>query len=271
MSLEAKQSTAESGASSNVSFRVLFRVTIEKELIILKRYWFNTVGGLGANYVMFLLIFLGGRTVTPTLVSKNLTGLIVGFFIWTMSWNSFQSSAQTLTREARWGTLEQTYMSPFGLFSVISTRIVVRLSYTLIIGLLILMLMMITTQNWIWIDPLSVVPLAIVTMLSATGLGYAFGGLALVYKRVSSIFTIIQVLLLGAISAPAGPVANLLPLAWGTDLIIMVMSEGTPLWQLPVPDLVGMTAVTVGYLSVGYIVFGYAVNVTRRRGIMGHY
>jgi len=271
MSREVEQSTAGPGTASKVNLRVLFRVTIEKELIILRRYWFNTVGGLGANYVMFLLIFFGGRTVTPTLVTENLTGIIVGFFIWTMSWNSFQSSAQTLTREARWGTLEQTYMSPYGLFSVISTRIAVRLSYTLVIGLLMLVFMMITTQKWIWIDPVSVVPLAAITMLSATGLGYAFGGLALVYKRVSSIFTIIQVLLLGAISAPAGQLTNLLPLAWGTDLIVVVISEGISLWQLPAADLVGMTAVTMGYLSVGYIVFGYAVNLTKRRGIMGHY
>ena len=269
MSTQVEQSG--SPTASDASLRALFRVTFEKEFIILRRYWFNTVGGIGANYVLFLLVFLGGRTVTPTLVTENLTGIIVGFFIWTMSWNSFQTSAQTLSREARWGTLEQTYMSPFRLFTVISTRIVVQLSYTLVVGHIMLLFMMITTGKWVWIDPLSVVPLAVVTMLSATGLGYAFGGLALVYKRISSIFTIVQVLLLGAISAPATLFTNLLPLAWGTDLIVVVISQGTSLWQLPLTDLGGVTAVTIGYLLVGYGVFGYAMTVTKRRGIMGHY
>ncbi|MDS0260072.1 ABC transporter permease [Haloarcula sp. S1CR25-12] len=269
MSNQVEQSG--SSTANETSLRALVRVTFEKESIILRRYWFNTVGGIGATYVMFLLIFFGGRTVTPTLVTENLTGIIVGFFIWTMSWSSFQTSAQTLSREARWGTLEQTYMSPFGLFTVISTRITVQLSYTLVIGHIMLLFMMIPTGTWVWIDPLSVVPLAVVTMLSATGLGYAFGGLALVYKRVSSIFMIVQVLLLGAISSPATLFTNLLPLAWGTDLIVVVISQGTSLWQLPLTDLGGVSAVTIGYLVVGYGVFGYAMKVTKRRGIMGHY
>lgn len=261
--------TAEADGSPRL--RSVFRVVFEKEFIILKRYWFNTLGGLIANYVIFVLIFLGGRSFTPELLGDNLTALIVGFFIWTMSWGTFQTSAQTLTREARWGTLEQTYMTPFGLFTIVAARIAVNVTYSLLTGAFILVLMMATTGKWIFIDPVTVIPLAFVTMLSATGLGFAFGGLALVYKRVSSVFLIVEFLLLGAIAAAGQGLANLLPLAWGTDVLITVLEDGVPIWSLAPVDLLGITLVSGFYVLLGYVCFQYAIRVSKQRGLLSDY
>jgi ABC-2 type transport system permease protein len=251
--------------------RALFRAVFEKELILLRRYWFNTAAGLAANYILFVFVFFGGQAVAPAVIEENLTGIIVGWFVWTMSWGSFQESAQTLKREANWGTLEQTCMSPLGLFPVVAVRILVQLLFTVLTGLVMLVLLMATTGNWIVFDPLTIIPLAVVTMASATGLGFAFGGLALVYKRISSVFLIVQFLLLGAISSPGVAATNALPLSWGVGVLTQAMEEGLSLWQLPPVDLAGVAAVSVAHLAVGYVAFRYAVTVAKRRGVMGHY
>ncbi|MDS0260331.1 ABC transporter permease [Haloarcula sp. S1CR25-12] len=263
--------TESASGRADRSLVALWRVVFEKEYIILRRYWFDTLAAIGVNYTIFVLLFLGVRTVVPAIIDGNLTAIIIGYFVWSMSWGSFQSSARTLKREAEWGTLEQTTMSPFGLFAVLTARIAAKLLFTLSRGVLILALLLVTTQHWISLDPVSLPPLVLVTMVSATGLGYAFGGLALVYKRVSSVFIIVQFLLIGAVGAPSSPLAKLLPLAWGTDLLVLVVTEGTPIWQLPPTDLLGVTAVSAGYLLFGYLAFRYAIAVSKRRGILGDY
>lgn len=257
--------------SRTPSYRALFRAVFEKQFVLYRRYFVNTLGGLAGNYVLFVLMFVGGRTVAPALIDDNLTGIIVGWFVWTMSFSSFQQSAQTLTREATWGTLEQMYMNPLGLFPVVAARIVVQLLFTLATGALMLVALMATTGHWIVIDPITVFPLAFVTMASATGLGFAFGGLALIYKRISSLFLVVQFLLLAAIGTPEATITNALPLSWGTALIIRTMEDGIVIWQLSALDLFGATLVAVGYLGFGYAVFGYSITIAKRRGIMGHY
>jgi len=247
------------------------RVVFAKYLTILKRYWFNTAAGLLTNYIMFAFAFFGGQAAAPSLVQDHLAGIIVGFFVWAMSWGAFQQSAQHLTQEAQWGTLEQQYMTPVGITWVLAARVAANLAVTLVTGATVLVAMMATTGRWLALDPLTVVPLAALTMGSAAGLGFAFGGLALVYKRISSVFLIVQFLLLGAINAPDTVLADLLPLSLGTDLLHHAMAENVPLWELPVADLVVLVAVTAGYLVFGLAALRYAVRVTRRRGIMGHY
>lgn len=271
MASESTTPRAKTGNQHAPSVRALFRAVFEKELILLRRYWFNTVAGLSANYILFVFFFFGGQTVAPELIEDNLTGIIVGWFVWTMSWSSFQESAQTLKREANWGTLEQTYMSPLGLFSVVTVRIFVQLLFTVLTGVVMLLLLMATTGHWIVFDPITILPLAVVTMASATGLGFAFGGLALIYKRISSVFLIVQFLLLGAIGSPEAVETNVLPLSWGVGVLTRAMEDGLSLWQLPARDLLGVTAVSVGYLAIGYVAFRYAVTVAKRRGVMGHY
>jgi ABC-2 type transport system permease protein len=247
------------------------RVVFEKYITLLKRYWFNTVAGLLTNYIMFVFAFFGGQAAAPTLVENNLAGIIIGFFVWSMSWGAFQQSAQDLTREAQWGTLEQQYMTPVGITWILAARIAANLLVTLVTGGAVLVAMMATTGRWLTLDPVTIAPLAFLTMGSAAGLGFAFGGLALIYKRISSVFLIVQFLLLGAISAPDIAVANLLPLSLGTDLLHHAMTENVLLWELPVTDLAMLVAVTAGYLVFGLGALRYAITVARRRGIMGHY
>jgi ABC-2 type transport system permease protein len=251
--------------------RALARAVTEKELLLLRRYWLNTVGGLGANYIMFAVVFFGGQSAAPGALTDTLPGIIVGFFVWSMSWSAFQTPSQGLMREARWGTLEQLYASTHGLGRVLAVRIVVTLAVSLVTGSLVLVAMMATTNQWLAVDLLAVVPLSVVTLLPAVGLGFAFGGIALLHKRVENVFLVVQFLFLAGLGAPETAVTDLLPLSLGADLLTTAMRDGVSLWALPHDDLVLAVTLAIAYLGLGAVAFRFALVRARREGVMGHY
>lgn len=250
----------------------LLRAVAEKHYRLLIRYWVNTTAGLAAIYIMFVLVFLGGQAVAPVPMGETLPAVIVGFFVWSMAFASFQDPAELLMREAQWGTLEQLYMMPMGLSRIVAARVILMLAVNLAMGFVLLVVMMISTGRYLVVDLVTVVPLSILTLFTAVGLGFAFGGLALIYKRIGNVFLIVQFMLLAALAAPSEPyVLNLLPLTLGFDLLSAAMENGTRLWELPAFDLGMVVVVGVGYLIAGAASLRYSLRVARKRGLMGHY
>lgn len=250
----------------------LARVVVEKHFRLLTRYFVDTAAGVVLTYVMFLMVFFGGASVAPETIDNSLAGIIIGFFVWTMSFGAFQDPSQSLIEEAKWGTLEQLYMSPLPFGEILTYRTAFSVLVNVVTGVVVLLLMMLTTGKWLAFDLVSIVPIVVLTLCTAVGLGFALGGVALVYKRVSNVFLIVQFLFVGALAAPSEPwVYNLLPLALGYDLLRTVMSEGVAVWNLPTTDLLVLTAVAVAYIVGGFAIFTKMVGVARRRGILGDY
>jgi len=248
------------------------RVITEKQIIMLRRYWINTASGLATNYILFLVVFFGGQQVAPAALNESLEGIIVGFFLWSLSWTAFQLPASSMMREAQWGTLEQLYMTPVGFFKVLSVNSLANITIGTITRGVYLLLLMITTGRFLSLDLLTIAPLLLLTLASAIGLGFVFSGLALIYKRISRTFMIGQYILAAAIAAPSSPyIFNLLPMALGYDLLVSSMSGGVSLWNLPEAQLMVLVIKAVAYTVGGGFVFAYCVRVAKRRGVMGHY
>lgn len=254
-----------------MSLRVVARAVIGKHLLILRQYWLNTLAGLGISYVMFVLVFFTGSRVAPSATEESLSGLIVGFFVWSMAFAAFQDPSAKLMEEAQWGTLEQLYLSPAGIGQILAIRTVFNITTVPIVSGLILAAMMLTTGTVLHVQLGTVFVISMLTICSATGLGFALGGIALVHKRVSNLFLIVQFLFVGAIAAPANVLTNALPLALGYDLLDVAMEGGHSLWELPMVQLAYLVVKALVYLAGGYAVFRYMLGVAKERGVMGHY
>lgn len=253
-------------------YRALGRAVLEQRVTLWKRYWINEVSALVTMLVMFSLVFFGANAMAPSAIGDTLPALIVGFFVWTMSFSAFQEPSQALMKEAQWGTLEQLHLTPHGILRILGIRTMAYLAYQVGFGLALLFLMMALSGETLHVDPVTVIPLSLLTICTATGIGFALGGLAIIYKRISNTFLLVQFLFVGALMAPSEPyVLNLLPLTLGFDLLSVAMEEGTRLWELPVMDLGVLVVVAIGYLALGAIVFNYSIRVARSRGVMGHY
>lgn len=254
---------------------VVFKAVFRKIYLEMTRYAFNSISGLITIYIVFLLLFFGAKMVGGSAMNtgSSLEGLVVGYVVWVIAMMAYQDPAWRISTEAEIGTLEQSYLSPAGFAWVNISCVLSDLVFNLIMLAVILVAVMLTTGRWLNLDLLSLLPLMLITSAAAYGLGFAMGGLALVYKRIQSSFQILQFVLVAFIIAPIGRLAwvKFLPLALGNDLLRRVMVDGQRLWELPASDIFLATAVGAGYLLLGLGAFAYCVRVARDRGLLGHY
>jgi ABC-2 type transport system permease protein len=252
---------------------VLFRAVLRKQLLLLVRYPVNTVAQFVSVYLFFAVIFFGGQQVAGAAITDSLDGIIVGFFLFTMTIAAYAGLAWDVTREAQWGTLEQLFMSPFGFGTVMATKAVVNVLMSGLWGGVILALMLGTTGRRLFVDALTVVPVGLLALASVVGVGLAFAGLALVYKRIENVFQLMQFAFVGLIAAPAAEVAWLraLPLVQGSAMLQAAMRDGVRFWQFEPRAHAVLVATAVGYAVAGFLVFRLAATRARREGSLGNY
>ncbi|WP_049898849.1 ABC transporter permease [Halococcus agarilyticus] len=267
--------TASPGASTttDAGLATLVRAIAKKRVLLLMRYPVNTLSQFGVMYLVFLIVFFGGRAIAGAALAESIEGIIVGYMLWSVSITAYSGLAWNVTRESQWGTLEQLFMSPFGFGRVMAIKTAVNVLEAFLWGVLILALMLVTTGQSLVIEPVTVLTLGVLAVAPAVGVGFAMGALALLYKRVENAFNIVQFVLIGLIAAPVSqyPLLKWLPLAQGSHLLGRAMTDGVRLWELPITELAILVATAVGYLGVGYLVFHRAQRRARRKGVMGHY
>ena len=268
----ALRGTAQSRRSLTAWVR-LFYAVLHKRAILLVRYPIDTIGSFAGVYIFFVLIFYGGRAVAGPALDDSLGGIIVGYFLATMGITAYQELANTVTDEAQWGTLEQLYMSPLGFGAVMLAESIVHVLVSFFWGAVILALMLLTTGQTVTINLLTVLPLITLATLSALGFGFVFAGGAVLFKRISNVFSAMTFVLLAFTAAPVGqyPALKALPLAQGSYLLRQAMNDGVSLWALPPGELAILAGVAAAYLAVGYTVFALATRRARQIGVLGHY
>lgn len=254
---------------------LLFKAFLKKEFILLKRYLFNSLGGFITIYMIFLLMFAGYKGIaggSPNF-GQMLEGLVVGYALWILAIGLYQDIAFDIQTEAREGTLEQLYMSTYSFGSILAIRVVVKSVINLIMVSIILFLLMITTGKFLNLDIPSLSVLLFFTLLSILGIGFIFGGLTLLFKRINTYLQIVTFGLIGVVAAPVGkiPLLKLLPASLGSSLIRDVMVDGKTIFDLPLYDHALLVAVGVFYAVFGYGVYKICEKKAMNRGMLGHY
>lgn len=247
-----------------------------RDWTMIKRYMVNSISSLVSVYMVFILIFAGLQTVSSYVktdaLDGSLEGTIIGFFVWTFTIYAFSNLAWNLISEAQTGTLEQLYLAPCGFRWVCACTIVSDFVFSFVPIMLLLVAMMATTGRWLRVDLVSLIPLLLITLLGAYGVGFALGGLALVFKRIQALFQIMQFVFIGLLVIPLRvPGVKYLPLAMGNDLIRSVMVDGVRLWRLPPGDILTATVVGALYLAIGIAIFSLCERNAKSRGLLGHY
>lgn len=251
----------------------LLRAVIVKRFILMLRYPVNTISQYATLYLVFLVMFYGGSVIAPAAMTETLDGIIVGYLLWSLSIASYSGLSWNVTREAQWGTLEQLFMSPFGFGRVMAAKTIANVTESFVSGTTVLALMLLTTGRSLSLDPLTVLPIGLLAVAPAIGIGFIFGGLAIRFKRVENAFQLVQFAFIGLIAAPVAqyPLLKWVPLAQGSQLLQRAMRDGIALWEFPADELGVLVITAVGYLAIGYAIFGYCQRWARREGVMGHY
>jgi ABC-2 type transport system permease protein len=226
-----------------------------------------------SQFAIFVLVFFGGQAVAGPALTNSLDGIIVGFFLWTLTTRAFQSLSSTVMDEAKWETLERLFMSPYRFRTVMAVQALVNLSLSVLWGGMMLLLMMLATGRWLHVEPVTIASLLFLTLAPIVGVGFLMGGLAILYKRIENLFGIVTLGFLGLIAIPADKfeLLKLLPLVQGSHLTRIAMEQGTQLWELPVSELFFLILPSVLYLFIGLYGFHRTQYRARKEGILGQY
>ena len=261
------------GTPRPAGYRHLVRAVLYREYLIFVRYPANAIGGIVIALFFFGLLFYGGRMVAGRALTDSIEGIIVGYFLWTLSVGAYSSISNDIGSEVQWGTLERHVMSPFGFAPVALLKGVAKLVRTFLTSSFILAVMLVVTGTTLALPVGTVVTIAALSVTSVLGLGFAAGGITVLYKRVGNWLNLLQFGFIVLISAPAFELGwtRFLPLAQGSALLQRAMLDGTRLWEFPLLDLAILVGTAVAYLGLGYLVFQYTTRRARRLGVLGDY
>jgi len=251
----------------------LMRAVLYREYLIFVRYPANAAGGIVISVFFFGLLFYGGRMIAGQALDDSLEGIIVGYFLWTLSVGAYSSISNDIGSEVQWGTLERHFMTPFGFAPVALAKGVAKVVRTFLTSAVVLAVMLVLTGSALRLQVVTIVVVATLAIASVLGLGFAAGGITVLYKRVGNWLNLLQFGFIVLISAPAFDLGwtRLLPLVQGSALLQRTMIDGTRLWQFPPLELLVLVGTAVGYVLGGYAVFQYATTRARRLGVLGDY
>ena len=262
-----------SDASRPATYYHLARAVLYREYLIFVRYPANAIGGIVIGLIFFGFLFYGGRLLAGQAFTDSIEGLVVGYFLWSLSVGAYSSISNDIGSEVQWGTLERHIMTPFGFAPVALLKGVAKVVRTFLTSALILAVMLALTDTALQLPLVTITVVAALAICSVLGLGFAAGGIAVLYKRIGNWLNLLQFGFILLISAPAFELGwtRLLPLALGSSMLQRAMIEGTRLWQFPLVDLGALVVVAVGYLVLGYAVFELSTRRARRLGVLGDY
>lgn len=254
----------------------LFLAEFKRSFLQMIRYSSEVIGGIIGTTIIFYGLFLSTRYIAgPGLqFGDRLDAIIVGYVLWALMLFIMGDIAGGLQQEARTGTLEQLFLSPYSASVVFLLRAFSSLILNLTINLAILLLIMLLTGSHLAFPPTLLLPLLAV-LLGAYGIAFAMGALALTLKQVQQILSVFQFGLIFLFTVPVETwtgkmriVGWLLPMAPGAGLLRAVMARGEALnwadWGIAL--LNGLI-----YFVLGLLLFRWAERTVKRQGKLSGY
>jgi len=252
----------------------LFNANFRKEFIELKRYLPNTFALVVTFYIIFLAAFFGIKFIgDPANFEMNVQYSIVSVAFWSLTMMTINFIGYAVITEATRGTLEQIYMSPLGVWKIMLTRIISQFGLQSVIMILLLLAAMLTSGQWLSLNPMTTIPIIIVTLISMLGISFMIAGLAIIVKQIQAFLQIFQFVLMGLVFVPltTAPFLAFAPFVKGVDMVRTVMMENLTLTDLPLSDYGVLILNSLVYLILGLVVFQRCERIAMRKGLLGQY
>ncbi|WP_096439116.1 ABC transporter permease [Alteribacter populi] len=252
----------------------LMNANIRKEYIEMKRYLPNTLALLATFYIIFLASFFGIMFIgDPASFDANVQYSIVSVVFWSLTMMTMNFIGFSVVTEAMRGTLEQLYMSPMGVWKIMLTRIIGQFALQSIIMVILLFAAMLTSGQWLNLNPTTTIPIILVTMVSMVGVSFMIAGLAVIVKQIQAFLQIFQFVLMGLVFVPlsVAPFLAFAPFVQGVNMVRTVMIENLTLTQLPWSDYGILLLNSLVYLVLGLIVFHRCEKIAMKKGLLGQY
>lgn len=205
------------------SYVSAFRGVFVKECIELKRYPLEYASTFVIMSIMFVAMFfftkysvmdIMGRYIGDMEainrfnadINRNAGHHLVGFLVWILMMFSISESTHRITNEAQMGTLEQLYLSPLHpvILLIFHTFAMLCIIVVTIIGPTAIVIPFLTGIPFD-INVSVAVSCLILVVVGMLGIGLMLGGIALIFKRITSLIQLVTwCVLLGAFAPLEG-------------------------------------------------------------------
>ncbi|MDX5475812.1 MAG: ABC transporter permease, partial [Bacillaceae bacterium] len=181
----------------------LLSTNFRKEYIELKRYLPNTIALLLTFYILFLATFFGIMFIgDPASFEANVQYSIISVVFWGLTLMTLNFIGFTVITEAMRGTLEQLYMSPMGVWKIMLSRVIGQLFLQSTMMTFLLFVAMLTSGQWLNLNPMTTIPIILITMVSMIGVSFMIAGLAIIFKQIQAFLQIFQFVLMALVFIP---------------------------------------------------------------------
>lgn len=247
---------------------------VRMEFIEMKRYLPNTLALLMTFYIIFIAAFFGIMFIgDPASFDSNVQYSIVSVVFWSLTMMTMNFIGFSVITEATRGTLEQLYMSPLGVWKILLARMIGQFSLQTVMMVLLLLAAMLTSGQWLNLNPMTTIPIILVTMISMIGVSFMIAGLAIIVKQIESFLQIFQFVLMGLVFVPlsVAPFLVFAPFVKGVNMVRAVMLDDLRLSEIPFADFAILFSNSFIYLAVGLFVFIKCEKTAMRKGLLGQY
>lgn len=254
----------------------IFTNESRRSINLWRTYWLDTLSWMILWIIAFPLIIIMFDSISGGYSVSSRIDSLIGFLVWDLCMGMLSMTTTSISEEAQDGTLENVLLTPISPTTLFSLRISVNFFrqaiQTFLVGLAIISILrlpLLGFNGWSFV-------IILITVLGVGGVSLMLGGVAMVYKRVSSIVSVLSLLALfftGAIIS-LDRFGNfftmlkfLMPTTWGIDALRQSVRYGF----VDETVMIGLFLQTVLFISIGIISFRWGFKRAQRQGSLGTY
>ena len=247
---------------------------------MVKRYPVSFISSAGSLYIIFMGMFFGSgsaRIEGPQVMGDTL----VGYLMWIFVFSAIGDLSDTIINESLTGTYEQLCITRVSNIWILICRSMTHMFSSFMLTAFNLILITITTGIRLNIEFLPVVVILGLSLLGLYGFGFMLAALALIFKRIGPIASVLQYVLLfmtGAIIPLDGfppiirQIGQILPLSAGIEAMQMSAIDHHPLHYIVQETVfIRLLLGAVIYVLLGIITFFASDGYARKKGLLGQY
>lgn len=259
----------------------LFKAHFIVGLIEVIRYPLNFLTMYVIIIVLLGGIFIGMDALNPQGADLGDTkaAIFVGYMFWVFYLITIQSSAWEIARAAREGYIEREFIAPWSHTTTVLTKIVSGNTAVLVHYFIIATILILLFRVPIKVDIPTILLIIFICYFFLLGMGLIFAGLALAFKRVGNVISIIQMVIMGLSFAAVGDFGRVgnailtwIPYSQGIRLLRAVLTKGEDFYYVLLPE--NILPLIIGssiFFIVGLITFKILDSFAMKRGLIGQF
>ncbi len=257
----------------------LLKGELRRELILLGRYPMEPFANLAVVLVLFMTIYASATRngALSAASNKALGDAVLGYVLWFFAINGLTGLGGRLQQEATLGTLEQLCLMSRGFVRLWCARVLVDALFSGVQSLLLLTAIHAIAGVRISFPALVLVPL-LCTAVAIQGFGLGYAAVALVFRRVEELRTLLHMLFLGLaiidvslLPTWARHLVLLLPFNQGLEMIRGVARQPVNVQSILRDGMPLLCFVAAAYWAAGLACLLAAYRQARIRGLLARY